>query len=93
VEHVKEVAPKINPLTKGLEAVTQRVLNVENTLEPVLTKVDEEIGKLNVRSTTIQDVIDREVSNLKNVAQTTQDVITQELSSQNIKHDSLIQHA
>lgn len=91
--HVSDVAPKVNTTVNGLEEVKQRVLNVEQTLEPVLKQAYEEINKLKDQSQNIQQVIDRELTTLKNTAQQTQDALIQELQSQSVKHDSLIQHS
>ena len=93
LDFVKEAAPKLNPLVSGLDAVTQRVANVESTIEPVLQAAQGEINKLATQSQNIQTVIDREVANLKQESAKTQEACAGELQTQNTKHDSLIQHA
>jgi len=78
-DHVKDVAPQVVTLTQGLEGV-------KNTIEPVLLRAHDEIGKLQIQSTNIQEVVSNEITKLTGT-------ITQELQTQNTKHDSLIQHA
>ena len=85
-EHVKDVAPQVVSLTQGLQALQQQVTNVENTLDPVLARANDEIGKLKSQSQNIQEVVSGEITKLTGA-------VTQELQTQNTKHDSLIQHA
>ena len=92
-EHVKDTAPKFQPMESALAAVTQRVETVATTLDPVLTKANEEILKLQSQSQNIQEVLDREVTNIKTVSGQAQSDVLQELQTQNVKHDTLIQHA
>ena len=92
-EHVKDTAPKFQPMETAVAAVTQRVETVANTLDPVLNKANEEILKLQSQSQNIQEVLDREVTNIKNVSSQAQSDVLQELQTQNVKHDTLIQHA
>ena len=46
VDFVKDVAPKIPQLAQGLDVLTQRVANVENTIEPIIKSAQEEINNL-----------------------------------------------
>ena len=93
VDFVKDVAPKIPQLAQGLDVLTQRVANVENTIEPIIKSAQDEINHLSTQSQNIQAVIDREVVILKQESVKTQDACTNELQTQSAKHDSLIQHA
>jgi len=85
-DHVKDVAPQVVSLSQGLETLRQQVVKVETTLEPVLARADDEIGKLKLQSQNIQEVVTKEIRNLTGS-------VTQELQAQSTKHDSLIQHA
>ena len=93
IDNVVSTSPQVLTLAEGLEALTNRVLGLETTLEPVLGRANEEISQLRNQSQKIQEVVDREVANLKTESGKVQDVLTQELSTQNAKHDSLISHA
>jgi len=78
-DHVKDVAPQVVTLTQGLN-------EVGNTIEPVLLRANDEIGKLQSQSANIKEVVTNGITEVTGAA-------TQEVQAQNIKRDGLIQHA
>ena len=56
-EHVRDVAPQVVLLTNELK-------KVQETVEPVLLRANDEIGKLQSQSANIQEVVTTEITRL-----------------------------
>ena len=85
-DHIKDVAPQMVTMMQQLQALQTQFGNVQQVLDPVLQRADDEIGKLKAQSENIQEVVSKGLHRLTGN-------ITQELQTQDTKHDTLIQHA
>jgi hypothetical protein len=62
LDHVRETAPKIPTIQKGVEDIGNRMVQVETTLTPILTEADEQLKQLQTQAEVIKQVTEAELT-------------------------------